>query len=267
MTEGIDTHDDGLPLPHYRSTPRHSRLFDRFQESASAYRKRWWAHEKDGHDMGFDAEQLERLLDRARNCHAEDELDRCERFLEEVEQLLASGQTRSERLLDRLNECMTAQHQMWSACWEDGKQARQLEFDGTRFERIFNWVKYSHETYQLDRCERLIEEMEQMIAGKPGPLTAHLDFVEGLQKLAPPVQSWRYVDKDLDAMWDGIDDRATVDKHAERVRHRIMHELQWLREKFERIGGSSDRSQDIADIQREADAFAQGYEQLRQALQ
>jgi hypothetical protein len=172
---------------------------------------------------------------------------------------------RHELLYDRHMDVMRLQQEKWAACWDGGVQVHELEFDGGRFERLSNMARDAYYDDQLDRCKLAIQEMEAMTAGRPGPLTANLDFIDGLEKLTPrDIHCWRYNDGCIDEMWSAPDDYALIDRNAELIRHRVLREWCWEQEK-ERCsaGGTPDYTLDVDPTEPRSAAFVTAYDRLR----
>ena len=178
-------------------------------------------------------------------------------------------------LYDRHMDVMRLQQEKWAACWVGGVLDHELvdrELPGfagergVRFERLYNLTKDVYYSDKLDLYKLVIQEMEAMVAGRPGPLTTNLDFIDGLDKLAPrDIPYWRIIDEYIEEMWQAPDDCALIDKNAELIRRRVLREWSWEQEK-ERCsaGGAPDYTLDKIDpTEPRSAAFIQAYDRLR----
>jgi hypothetical protein len=168
-------------------------------------------------------------------------------------------------LFDQFQDLCDVFHRKWRACWKDGVQVRELEIDGARFEWLTRKAMDCHEADELDRCERLLGEVELLLLGGRGPFTAVLDFIDGLQKLVPSVHPAARVaiDETFGKMRDAFDDRAVLDKGAKYICRRVTQELRWDRERLVKVRGCE---QEVAHVRHQQAAFAQGYAQLQAGL-
>jgi hypothetical protein len=173
-------------------------------------------------------------------------------------------------LFDHFRELVEVFQRRWRACWEGNRQVRELAIDGERFEWLTRKAMDFHEHDDLDRCEKVLDEVELILLGRRGPLGAVLDFIEGLQKLVPYVHPACKVaiNEAFDRMHDAADDRAVVDKEAAYISRRVLQELRWDRERLDKTHGLKlcDCSLELAHSWQQSAAFAEGYEQLRAGL-
>jgi hypothetical protein len=173
---------------------------------------------------------------------------------------------RSRWLFRRLQEAGNAFASAWARCWKDGKLVGELSFNGERYEWLLKKAADCHQTDELDRCAKLLDEAEVTIANGRGDLTIVLDFIDGLRRLVPCVHPAAQIaiDDTFYEMQAAFDDLAAVRKGAEYIRYRVIQELRWDLERLEKIEKlHSGFDLEIVHSRHRQEAFAKGYARLR----